>query len=164
MERNISENSLFIEKTLEHLLLARLSQELWRNKKSKLLEIAIAEIDNKGFDVVLTVGKITRHVQLKCLTLGGKRSKIDVNVGLFDKPSGCVLLWEYNPDDLEFTRFYFYGNRPGTRIPDIRKLDVALSPRRSLMGRTPRKNVRNVPKSLFARVSKIEGLVEKLFG
>jgi len=55
MERDISENSLYIAKTLQHLLLARLSQVVWQKKKSKLLEIATAEIDNKGFDVVLTV-------------------------------------------------------------------------------------------------------------
>jgi len=164
MVRNISENSLYIEKTLEQSLLAKLSQVAWRKRKSKLLEIATAEIDNKGFDVVLTVGKITRHVQLKCLKLGAKRRNVDVNVGLFDKPSGCVLLCEYNPSDLEFTGFYFFGNSPGKRLPDIRKLPVALNPRRSLKGRTPRKNVPNIPKRRFAQVSKIEGVVEKLFG
>ena len=164
MGRNISENSLYIEKALEHLLLAKLSQVVWQKRRFKLLEIATAEIDNKGFDVVLTVGKITRHVQLKCLKLGAKRRNIDVNVGLFDKPSGCVLLCEYNPSDLEFTGFYFFGNPPGKRLPDIRKLPVALNPRRSLKGRTPRKNVRNIPKRRFAQVSKIEGVVEKLFG
>ena len=56
-------------------------------KEIKLFEIATAEIDNKGFDVVLTVNKVTRHVPLKCSKLGAKRRNIDVNVGLFDKPS-----------------------------------------------------------------------------
>jgi hypothetical protein len=91
MERDISENSLYIEKTLEHLLLAQLSQTFWRRSGRHLLEIASAEIDNKGFDVVLTLGHSTRHVQLKTMKLGGKRAKIDVNVGLGTKPSGCVL-------------------------------------------------------------------------
>jgi len=164
VERNISENSLYIEKTLQHMLLARLSQVVWKKKKSKLLEIATAEIDNKGFDVVLTVGKVTRHVQLKCLKLGGKRSHIDINVGLFDKSSGCVLVCEYDPSNLEFISFYFFGNLPGRRLPDIRKLPVALNPRRSLKGRTPRKNVRNIPKRDFERIVTIEEIVEKLFG
>ena len=164
MERSISENSLYIEKTLQHLLLARLSQVVWQKKKSKLLEIATAEIDNKGFDVVLTVNKVTRHVQLKCSKLGAKRRNIDVNVNLFDKPSGCVLLCEYNPADLEFAGFYFFGNAPGKRLPDIRKLPVALNPRRSLTGRTPRKNVRNIPKARFTRVDSTEGVAQKLFG
>ena len=120
MTRDISENSLFIEKTLQHLLLARLAQVLWKKEKLKLLEVATAEIDNKGFDVVLTVNKVTRHVQLKCLKLGAKRRHVDVNVGLFDKPSGCVLVCEYDPLNLEFSSFLFFGNRPGKSLPDIR--------------------------------------------
>jgi hypothetical protein len=163
MSRNISENSLFIEMTLQHLLLAKLSQVVWKKKKSKLLEIAAAEIDNKGFDVVLTVSKVTRHVQLKCLKLDARRRKIDVNVGLLDKPSGCVLLCEYNPSDLEFTGFYFYGNSPGKRLPDIRKLPVALNSRRSLKERTLRKNVRNIPRNRFVSVNSLERVFEKLF-
>jgi hypothetical protein len=164
MSRNVSSNSLYIEKTLQHLLLARLSQVVWSKKRSKLLEIATAEIDNKGFDVVLTVAKVTRHVQLKCSKLGAKRRNVDINVGLFDKPSGCVLLCEYNPSSLEFTKFYFFGNAPGKRLPDIRKLQVALNPRRSLAGRTERKNVRNVPKKRFESIDTIEEVAERLFG
>jgi hypothetical protein len=60
--------------------------------------------------------------------------------------------------------FYFFGNCPGKRLPDIRKLPVALNPRRSLTGRTQRKNVRNIPKVRFTRVNSIEGVAEKLFG
>jgi hypothetical protein len=164
MDRNISANSLYIENTLQHLLLAKLSQVIWRRKKSKLLEIATAEIDNKGFDVVLTVDKVTRHVQLKCSKLGAKRRNIDVNVNLFDKPSGCVLLCEYDASDLEFAGFYFFGNAPGKRLPDIRKMPVALNPRRSLAGRTQRKNVRNLPKKRFERVDTVEGVAKRLFG
>ena len=152
MARNISENSLYIEKTLEHLLLAKLSQVIWRRRGSKLLEIATAEIDNKGFDVVLTLGDITRHVQLKCLKLVGKRAHIDVNVGLGLKPSGSVLLCEYDPENLEFERFRFFGNAPGKRLSSIKNLPVALNPRRNKQGRTPRKNVRRIPKSRFEQV------------
>lgn len=103
-------------------------------------------------------------MQLKCSKLGAKRRNIDVNVGLFDKPSSCVLLCEYVPADLEFAGFYFFGNAPGKRLPDIRRFPVALNPRRSLTGRTPRKNVRNIPKKRFVPVDNIEGVFEKLFG
>ncbi|MGI8732801.1 MAG: hypothetical protein ACR2LM_05805 [Pyrinomonadaceae bacterium] len=164
MQRTLSENSLYIEKTLEHLLLAKLSQVIWRRKSLKLLEIATAEIDNKGFDVVLTLGDITRHVQLKCLKLGGKRAHIDVNVGLALKPSGCVLLCEYDPKTLEFERFRFFGNDPGQRLSSIKNLPVALNPRRNKQGRTLRKNVRKIPKSCFIPVDTIEGVAKKLFG
>jgi hypothetical protein len=160
MHRNLSENSLYIEKTMEHLLLAKLSQVIWRSKSRGLLEIATAEIDNKGFDVVLTLGDITRHVQLKCLKLGGKRSNIDVNVGLGLKPSGCVLLCEYDPDKLEFERFRFFGNVPGKRLAKISDLPVATNPGR----KTPRKNVRKIPKSRFETIATIDAVVEKLFG
>jgi hypothetical protein len=162
MKRSLSENSLYIEKTLEHLLLAKLSQVIWKRNSRKLLEIATAEIDNKGFDVVLTLGDVTRHVQLpKCLKSGWKRSHIDVNVGLGLKPSGCVLLCEYNPETLEFERFRFLGKPPGKRLSNIKGFPVALNPR----GKTQRKNVRKIPKGRFdLPVNKIEDVVRKLFG
>ena len=160
MHRNISENSLYIEKTMEHLLLAKLSQVIWRSKNRGLLEIATAEIDNKGFDVVLTLGDVTRHVQLKCLKLGGKRAHIDVNVGLGLKPSGCVLLCEYDPDNLEFERFRFFGSAPGKRLTKISNMPVAKNPGR----KTLRKNVRKIPKSRFEMVATINEVIEKLFG
>lgn len=164
MERNISENSLYIEKTLEHLLLAQLSQILWRRSGRHLLEIATAEIDNKGFDVVLTLGSITRHVQLKTLKLGGKRRKIEVNIGLAFKPSGCVLVCEYDPKTLEFESFSFLGNSPGKRLHKLKQYPVALNTRRSLQGRTPRKNVRKIPKSHLECIATVEEVARKLFG
>lgn len=70
--------------------------------------------------MVLTLGAVTRHVQLKTLKLGGKRAHINVNVGLGLKPSGCVLLCEYDPDTLELERFRFFGNAPGKRLSSIK--------------------------------------------
>jgi hypothetical protein len=164
MGRNISENSLYIEKTLEHLLLAQLSQIFWRRRGRHLLEIASAEIDNKGFDVVLTLGSITRHVQLKTLKQGDKRRNVDVNVGLASKPSGCVLVCVYDPKTLEFEGFLFLGNQPGKRLHKINRYPIALNSRRSLQGRTARKNVRKIPKSCFEHIATIADVAHKLFG
>ena len=160
MRRNLSENSLYIEKTLEHLFLAKLSQVIWRRKGNNLLEIATAEIDNKGFDVVLTLGDITRHVQLKSLKLGGKRAHIDVNLGLGLKPSGCILVCEYDPETLEFARFRFFGNPPGKRLANIKNYPVARNPR----GKMLRRNVRKVPKTAFEIINTVEAVSERLFG
>ena len=156
---------MYIEKTLEHLLLAKLSQIIWKRKGVKLLEIATAEIDNKGFDVVLTLGDVTRHVQLKCLKLGGRRAHFDVNIGLGLKPSGCVLVCEYNPENLEFERFRFFGRAPGKRLSNIKSLPVARNPRRNKQGeRTPRHNVRKIPRSRFEQILSLEEVAKKLFG
>lgn len=131
MQRNISENSLYIEKTLEHLLLAQLSQIFWRRRGRHLLEIASAEIDNQGFDVVLSLGSVTRHVQLKTLKLSGKRQNIE--------------------------------NSPGKRLQKINQYPVALSTRRSLQGRTARKNLRRVPRSRFEPIATIDDVAQKTF-
>lgn len=113
---------------------------------------------------MLTLADVTRHVQLKCLKLGGQRDHIDVNVGLGLKPSGCVLICEYNPKTLEFERFRFFGNAPGKRLSSIKNLPVALNPRRNKQGRTPRKNVRKIPKSRFETILNIEEVAKSLFG
>jgi hypothetical protein len=164
MPRGISENSLYIEKTLLHLFLAQLSQVVWTQEESPLLEISSAEIDNRGYDVVLSVGRITRHVQLKSEKTGGRRRNADINLGLAEKPSGCVVWSEYKPDSLEFVQFFFFGAAPGKRLPDIGNYPVALNARRNAIGRMPRKNVRLVSKKHFEEIGSIEALAEKLFG
>jgi hypothetical protein len=165
MPRQISDNSLYIEKTLQHLLLARLSQAIWKRKKADLLEISSAEIDNRGYDVVLSLGCCTRHVQLKSQKTSGRRRDADINMALADKPSGCVVWSEYDPESLEFTRFFFFGGAPGAALPGIGAYPVRRNPRHNAVGvRPPRNNVRLVPKKDFEKVDSVETLVEKLFG
>jgi hypothetical protein len=165
MPRSIPENSLYIERTLQHAFLAKLCQLVWANEASPLLEVSTAEIDNRGYDVVLSLGTVTRHVQLKSNRLGGKRRNADVHVGLAEKESGCVVWYEYDPASLEISNYRFFGGLPGKRLPNLAKFKVAKKSRGNAAGlKTDRRNVRLVPRNRFRAVSSLKDLLVRLFG
>jgi len=163
MPRSIPENSLYVEKALQHAFLAKLHQVIWASEARPLLEVSAAEIDNRGYDVVLSLGAVTRHVQLKSTQLGGKRRSADVHVGLAEKGSGCVVWHEYDPATLEIHHFLFFGGRPGERLPDLTAFKVARKSRGNAEGvKTDRRSVRLVPRSRFKSVASVEELLVQL--
>jgi hypothetical protein len=165
MPRSIPENSLYVESTLQHAFLAGILRLVWANETGDLLEVSKAEIDNRGYDVVLSLGSVTRHVQLKSTIRGGRRRTADVHVGLAEKASGCVVWYEYEPASLEFRDFHFFGGAPGERLPDLDEFKVATKSRGNADGvKTPRRSVRNVPKNRFTKLASLEEVVVKLFG
>lgn len=165
MPRNISEHSLYVEKALQHVFLSKLYQLVWADEGCPLLEVSTAEIDNRGYDVVLSLGGVTRHVQLKSNRLDGKRRSADINVGLAQKNSGCVVWYEYDPATLEIHHFLFFGGLPGKRLPDLTKFKVAKKSRGTAEGvKTDRRSVRLVPRSEFQTVGSLKELLVHLFG
>jgi len=160
-----SENSLYIEKALQHAFIAKLYQAIWQTESRGLLEVSTTEIDDRGCDVVLSLGDVTRHVQFKSNHQGGRRGMADVNVGLGKKPSGCVVWYEYDPATLDIQKHYFFGGLPGEPLPDLTEFKVAKNSRANADGvKTERHNVRSVPKSRFKAVESFEELVVLLFG
>jgi hypothetical protein len=165
MPRSIPENSLYIEHALQHAFLAKLYQLVWASDARPLLEVSTAEIDNRGYDVVLSLGRVTRHVQLKSNRLGGRRRSADVHVWLAEKSSGCVVWYEYDPLTLEISNYLFFGAPPGERLPDLSGSKVAKKSRGNAEGiKTDRRNVRLVPRTRFEQVASIEDLLVRLFG
>src|ERR1051325_273592 len=53
------------------------------------IEIGHPEVDFQGYDVVLTCGHATRHVQLKAAVSDPPGA--DVHKALADKPAGCLI-------------------------------------------------------------------------
>jgi hypothetical protein len=86
-----SKNSQSYENMVEHLFLADLLRHMWYDRE-QIVEVAKAQVDSWGYDVVLTADKTTRHVQLKTST------PAKVNERLARREGGCVVAARLDPD------------------------------------------------------------------
>lgn len=145
---------------VEHLFVGELLRLFWVQNAD--VQVLRPEVDAAGYDVVLTKGRVTRHVQIKAST--GKRKDFPINISLAAQPSGCIV-WLLVDEALQFKKFHWYGDRPGRRLPDIQSFPVArrTTPRRD--GERPeRPLIRSVPSAEFTELPSIEALAAKLFG
>lgn len=88
---------------LEHLLISQLLRFAWLRDEARL-EVMKPEIDRSGYDIVLEVHGVCRHVPLKTSSHSAKTSRQNIHVDLASKPSGCVI----------WTRFK--AERPSIRV------------------------------------------------
>ena len=100
-------SSQFRENLLEHVFIAELLQEcaLVRRQKAAVLR---AEVDEDGYDLVLELDSVLRHVQLKSRYGGDKPSRkaLDgLNPKLGGRIGGCVVLmyWRAKDGRIELT-------------------------------------------------------------
>lgn len=78
------------EKLVEHVFAGEVLRALWRAGVHEV-DILRAETDASGYDIVIEVGHVSRHIQLKSSAQTAKTARQKVNVALGTKSSGCVL-------------------------------------------------------------------------
>jgi len=163
MARDTSENSTYLEKALHHIFLGSILQYMW-SKDLSLLEIYSSEVDNNGFDVILSTETVTRYIQLKATNIHASRSRVDVNIRLAKKNGGCLIWMFYDPFSLEITEYLFFGGEIGKPFPNISQFKTGQYTRINASGERPfRKNIKLIPKRYFERIPNIALLVQKLF-
>lgn len=150
------------ERLIEHLFVGELLKFAWlRNING--LEIARPEVDDLGYDLIVELGVVTRHIQLK--TSVGKAARQTVHVALGKKASGCVLWIKLNAETLDLGPFLFFGGEPGEPLPDMSNLKTARRTTPNSKGDKPERNHhRVVPKASFRSLSSSEEVFEALFG
>jgi hypothetical protein len=164
MAESDSLHSSHREKLIEHVFVGEILRNLWRAGIQQV-DVLRAETDASGYDIVVEVGSITRHIQLKSSALNSRTSTQKVNLALGNKPSGCVLWVLFNPSTLELGPFLWFGGLPGEPLPDITGFRVAKHTKGNSGGvKAERKNIRVVAKGKFAKVDSMLGVIEKLFG
>ena len=162
-----SDESSFREKLIEHMFVAELLKYSWckaRQTDTMLIEIARAEVDRGGYDIIAEHGGILRHIQLKGSIVGAKTRTQNIRVSLKDKPSACVVWVFLDDDNWELGPFYFLGGKPGKRL---RRLGgkVAKNTRGDSAGnKKERPNFRIVNKGDFTKLDDVEQLWDELFG
>jgi hypothetical protein len=163
MERdNACYSSSTLEMVLEHRFLGELSTELWL-RGAMDFEVLRSEVDSHGYDLVIEANGQIRHIQLKALRCGGKRSEVTLSTRLAAKRSGCVVMMVYDPTSLALGPFHWFGGAPGEPVPDLGNR-IARHTRRGAGGRQFRPAQRVVRKSAFRKIGTIADLADLLFG
>lgn len=156
--------SSYRESLLEHLFAGEVMRYVWLSGLRRL-EVLKPQVDDGGYDLVLEAGSVVRHVQLKATFTGSSGKAFKVNLGLATKPSGCVICMLFDEDTLALCPFYWFGGKPGEKLPDLSKFKIAKHTKGNAQGvKTERPNLRVLPLSAFQRVPDIHGLAGLLFG
>jgi hypothetical protein len=159
--------STFYQQLVEHVFIAEVLQEAWFGF-NQVVEVLRAEVDSSGYDVVFECCGFLRHVQLKTSKHDGKRSSVNVNVALANKPGGCVV-WLLREDDRTTRRvkfaYLFFGGAPGEKLPALDSFGVGKHSKGDSTGKkSKRPAIRLIPKTKFTKLNTVGELVEKLFG
>jgi hypothetical protein len=156
--------SSYREMLLEHLFSGELMRHGWLSKR-KRIEVLKPQVDDGGYDLVLEANSVVRHVQLKATFRGSKVRRFPINVGLSQKPSGCVIILLFNNDTLALGPFLWFGGLPSKPLPDMDSFPVGKHTKGNAQGvKLDRPRIRTVPWAAFESVPTIDGLALKLFG
>lgn len=155
--------SSYREMLLEHLFVGELMRHAW--SKGKRIEVLKPQVDDCGYDLVLEVNSIVRHVQLKATFQGSKVKRFPVNIGLSQKPSGCVVILVFEKEKLQFREFRWCGEPPGQQLLKIDGFQTGKHTKCNAQGiKLDRPQIRIVPWAEFELVPTIGELAVKLFG
>ena len=158
------EHSSYRERLLEHLFISELLKLSWQRGVYSL-EISKPEVDRSGYDFVAEANGYIRHIQLKTTFIGSRSSHQKVQPSLGSKPSGCVIIIQFDKDTLRLGPFLYFGAAPGERLPPLDSYKVAKHTKANAQGiKSLRPNLREVPNSAFQKVGTIEELYQRLFG
>ena len=151
------------ERVVEHVFLGELLRHLWV-QKIEGVQVLKPEVDAAGYDLVLSLETIIRHVQLKTSMHDGKAAHQPIHESLGKHASGCVV-WIVLNEDLSFDRFLWFGGQPGQPLPDLTQFTRAKHTRANAQGvKQEREHTWRVPKADFRPIEGMAGLVQALFG
>jgi hypothetical protein len=164
-EVNLHTNfSSYREMLLEHLFSGEIMRQLWLTRGQRI-ELLKPQVDDSGYDLVLEMQGIVRHVQLKASHLGSATSRQSINIALAQKPSGCIVWIRFQENTLELGPFLWFGGAPGEPLPDLSSYPIATHAKANAQGiKTARPRIRSVPRTAFAALPTIEAVVTRLFG
>ncbi len=152
------------EALLEHLFAGAVMRCLWL-KGIRQVDFLKPQVDDGGYDLVLEVSSVIRHIQMKSAFHRAKTAKVPINIALANKPGGCVIWTYFELNTLEFTEFLWFGGQPGERLPDLSGYKTGKHTKGNAEGiKAERRNIRDIPKSKFERLSNIDQVVAHLFG
>ena len=151
------------EQALGHLFLGQLLAFMWRNGRRDI-EVLKSEVDGGGYDVVLESNGIIRHIQLKSSFRGSKVREVDVSTKLLRKPGGCILWLEFDRENLAIERYYWFGGKAGTALPDLGPRVARHSKGNSEGEKNERPIHRVLTRGRFEALADVGEVAEKLFG
>ncbi len=142
--------SLRIEAALRHAFIAELYSYLWAKNPDIALRVYEADADDMGFDVVLSQGVITRHVQLKSIFEGSTTKHVNLRDCLTSLSGGCAVVCFYRASDLKIVRYGFLGFTSDRESLKFTAFSLAKHTRGNAAGvKKMRSDTRKIPLSAF---------------
>lgn len=156
-------HSVLRERIVEHVFVGETLRRLWQRGITDV-EVLRSEFDAGGYDLVMSRGKVTRHIQFKSVMKDGKAARTSISLKLLSKPSGCVI-WIVVTPELEMDSFLWFGAAPGEALPDITDFQVTKHTKGNAEGaKTERPGHRIVPRGKFERLPDLDTVLDRLFG
>jgi hypothetical protein len=156
--------SSYREMVLEHLFVGEVMRYCWSNGLPRI-DMLKSQVDNSGYDIVLESHRVMRHVQLRASFVGAATARVNVNVELANKPSGCVIWIFFEPNTLELAHFLWFGGEPDEPLPSLERFKIGRHSKGNALGvKSERPNIRYLPKGAFEPLDSIEDVVIRLFG
>jgi hypothetical protein len=156
-------HSTLRERIVEHVFVGDALRWLWVHRVTNV-EVLRSEFDAGGYDLVMSHGRIVRHIQFKTSMVGGKAASITASLKLMDKPSGCII-WIIVTPKLELDSYRWLGGAPGQPLPDIRNMRVAKHTKANTKGtKAERPDQRIIARSRFDSLASLDEVLERLFG
>ena len=156
-------NSTLRERIVEHVFVGDALRRLWQRCVTDV-EVLRSEFDAGGYDLVMSHGRIVRHIQFKTVMVDGKATEAKISLRLMEKPSGCVI-WIVVTPELDLQSYLWFGGAPGEGLPDISNLRIAKHAKGNAQGtKAERPNHRIVPRTRFERLETLDAVLIRLFG
>jgi len=156
-------HSTLREKIVEHVFVGDALRRLWQHGVTDV-EVLRSEFDAGGYDLVMSRGRIVRHIQFKTSMVNGKAASIKASLKLLEKPSGCII-WIMVTPELKLDSYRWLGGSPGDPLPDIRNMRVAKHTKANAKGKkAERPDQRIIPRSRFESLDSLDEVLERLFG
>ena len=162
--RAIQAHSHRVEAVLKHAFLWRLYSELWWRQPNTKVLVFESEIDDSGFDVVVSVEKYTRHIQLKSSMIGSSTKSAPLHQSLCRLPGGCVVWMEYLRSTLEVQKYHLFAFSSPSEPLDFSNFPVAKTTRANSRGmKKVRPGCHRVPKTAFQQNLSFDLILKLLF-
>ena len=156
-----SSQSSYREMLIEHLFTGYLLRTLW----PRHAEVLKPQVDDGGYDLVVEVRSIIRHIQLKTSRCDATTARQKVHQRLETKPSGCVIWIQFDDRKFELGPFLWFGGRPGEPLPNLGEFRIAHHTKGDSTGKKQeRPAIREVPKGRFERLGSMNDVAVHLFG
>jgi hypothetical protein len=161
-------HSTLRERIVEHVFIGDALRRLWQLGVMDV-EVLRSEFDAGGYDLVMSRGKLIRHIQFKSVLADGKAARTSISLKLMEKPSGCVI-WIVVTPELDRQSYLWLGGLPGEPLQaalrdDIKDLPMAKHTKCNAGGTKAEKpNHRVVPRSRFVHLDGIDAVLQRLFG
>lgn len=155
-------HSVLREKIVERVFTGELLRHLWRLGRYDV-EVLYSDFDAYGYDIVLSVGAVVRHVQLKT-GVRPRPNRVTLSTRLNEKPCACAI-WIYVDRNLSIQRYWWFGDQPGIPIPQMRNFSQARRQTHNKAGTRPvRAAHRTIPNKDWEKLDNLDDVVIRLFG